>query len=94
MTSQSDLPRQYSRSNAEKFRHELFEMLRMPAILPATLAIVRPRAPRPFRVTPKGRGRGGRARTIPVPSVSLIKARPAGGLTVQRGQETDSSDGA
>jgi len=32
MTSQSDLPRQYSRSHAEKFRHELFEMLRIPSI--------------------------------------------------------------
>src|SRR3990172_2494 len=32
MTSQSDLPRQYSRSHAEKFRKELFEMLRIPSI--------------------------------------------------------------
>jgi acetylornithine deacetylase/succinyl-diaminopimelate desuccinylase-like protein len=32
MTSSSDLPRQYSRTHAEKFRQELFEMLRIPSI--------------------------------------------------------------
>lgn len=33
----------------------LFEFLRMPAVLPATLTIFRPNAPRRFTVTPKGR---------------------------------------
>jgi len=40
----------------------LFEVLRMPAVLPATLALVRPGRETRFVVTPKGRSRGGRAR--------------------------------
>jgi len=39
----------------------LFEVLRMPAILPATLAIFAPRRNLRFRVTPKGRQGDGRA---------------------------------
>ncbi len=44
----------------------LFEVLRMPAILPATLAIFAPRRNLRFRVTPKGRQAGERAQ-VPVP---------------------------
>jgi cellulose synthase (UDP-forming) len=43
----------------------LFEVLRMPAVLPATLAIFGRKGARSFRVTPKGQG-GGRKR-VPVP---------------------------
>jgi cellulose synthase (UDP-forming) len=37
----------------------LFEVLRMPAVLPATLALFSPRRSVPFRVTPKGRTASG-----------------------------------
>jgi cellulose synthase (UDP-forming) len=44
----------------------LFEVLRMPAVLPATLAILKPSVTAAFRVTPKGRTGEARARP-PVP---------------------------
>jgi cellulose synthase (UDP-forming) len=40
----------------------LFEVLRMPAVLPATLAVFSPRRNVPFRVTPKGRTSRGKER--------------------------------
>jgi cellulose synthase (UDP-forming) len=40
----------------------IFEMLRLPAVLPATLAVFNPQRSRPFRVTPKGRTADGRER--------------------------------
>jgi cellulose synthase (UDP-forming) len=40
----------------------LFEVLRMPAVLPATLAVFSPRRNVPFRVTPKGRTARGKER--------------------------------
>ncbi len=46
----------------------LFEVLRMPAVLPATLAILAPDVHARFQVTPKGRRGDARART-PVPSL-------------------------
>jgi cellulose synthase (UDP-forming) len=58
----------------------LFEMLRMPAVLPATLALLRPSRHATFRVTPKGRAAAGRAR-MPVPRVlSVLAAASALGL--------------
>jgi len=58
----------------------LFEVLRMPAILPATLAIVAPRRNLRFRVTPKGRQGDGRAR-VPVPRLhTALAAASALGL--------------
>lgn len=51
----------------------LFEVLRMPAILPATLALLAPRRNLRFRVTPKGRQGDGRAR-VRVPRVHLLLA--------------------
>jgi cellulose synthase (UDP-forming) len=51
----------------------LFEVLRMPAVLPATLALVRPGRAGGFRVTPKGRTLNGRART-PVPRLLTVMA--------------------
>ncbi len=58
----------------------LFEVLRMPAILPATLALVMPRRDVRFRVTPKGRQGDERAR-IPVPRLhSILAAASAIGL--------------
>jgi cellulose synthase (UDP-forming) len=49
----------------------LFEVLRMPAVLPATLAVFRPQASRRFSVTPKGRRErtGGRGPVPPLLSV-------------------------
>ncbi len=58
----------------------LFEILRMPAVLPATLAVFRPSAARPFGVTPKGRRAraGGRG---PVPRLlSVLAAASSFGL--------------
>jgi cellulose synthase (UDP-forming) len=46
----------------------LFEVLRMPAVLPATLTLLRPRASGTFKVTPKGRNEAGRVR-VPVPPI-------------------------
>jgi cellulose synthase/poly-beta-1,6-N-acetylglucosamine synthase-like glycosyltransferase len=58
----------------------LFEMLRMPAVLPATLAIFAPSRERRFQVTPKGRHPGGRTR-MPVPRVlSVLAAASAAGM--------------
>ena len=58
----------------------LFEMLRMPAVLPATLAIVAPDRHVSFQVTPKGRHPAGRVR-MPVPRLlSALAAGSAGGL--------------
>src|SRR5947199_4156010 len=52
----------------------IFEMLRMPAVLPATLVIFAPGHARTFRVTPKGRSESDAARRAPVPKlyVALI----------------------
>ncbi len=49
----------------------IFEMLRLPAVLPGTLAILRPKKPRRFNVTPKGRkdDRPARAR---VPGIFIL----------------------
>lgn len=57
----------------------LFEVLRMPAILPATLAIVAPRRNLRFRVTPKGRHADERAQ-VPVPRLhtALVVASSIG----------------
>jgi cellulose synthase/poly-beta-1,6-N-acetylglucosamine synthase-like glycosyltransferase len=58
----------------------LFEILRMPAVLPATLALARPSRHATFRVTPKGRTASGRTR-VPVPRVlSVLAAASALGL--------------
>ena len=58
----------------------LFEVLRMPAVLPATLALVRLGRAGGFRVTPKGRTTNGRART-PVPRLlSAMAAASSAGL--------------
>ncbi|HEX5466630.1 MAG TPA: glycosyltransferase [Candidatus Limnocylindrales bacterium] len=58
----------------------LFEMLRMPAVLPATLALVTPGREHRFEVTPKGANPAGRAR-IRVPRLlSVLAAASAGGL--------------
>lgn len=58
----------------------LFEVLRMPAILPATLAIFAPRRNLRFRVTPKGRQGDGRTR-VPVPRLhSALAAASAAGM--------------
>jgi cellulose synthase (UDP-forming) len=58
----------------------LFEMLRMPAVLPATLAILAPYRDRVFRVTPKGRSVGERRR-MPVPRLlSILAAASSLGL--------------
>ncbi len=58
----------------------LFEVLRMPAVLPATLAGLLPLGEVTFRVTPKGRTTTGRAR-MPVPSLlSILAAASSLGL--------------
>jgi cellulose synthase (UDP-forming) len=68
-----------ARGHYPPFLSVLFEVLRMPAILPATLAIFAPRRNIRFRVTPKGRQADGRAR-VPVPRlhVALAVASAAG----------------
>jgi cellulose synthase (UDP-forming) len=62
-----------ARGHYPPFLSVLFEVLRMPAILPATLAIFAPRRNLRFRVTPKGRQGDGRAR-VPVPRLHLVLA--------------------
>ncbi len=58
----------------------LFEVLRMPAVLPATLAGFSPWGDPTFRVTPKGRSLSGRTR-IPVPALlSVLAAAMSFGL--------------
>jgi cellulose synthase (UDP-forming) len=58
----------------------LFEVLRMPAIVPATLALVAPRHDLRFRVTPKGR-RGADRAPVPVPRLhTALAAASALGL--------------
>jgi cellulose synthase/poly-beta-1,6-N-acetylglucosamine synthase-like glycosyltransferase len=58
----------------------LFEVLRMPAVLPATLAGLLPLGEVRFRVTPKGRTSSGRVRT-PVPRLlSVLAAASSLGL--------------
>jgi cellulose synthase (UDP-forming) len=49
----------------------LFEVLRMPAVLPATLTVFRRDTSIPFRVTPKGRSAG---RGVRVPRLHLVLA--------------------
>jgi cellulose synthase (UDP-forming) len=51
----------------------LFEMLRMPAVLPATLTLFFPRRKVTFRVTPKGRAEQGRGR-IEAPRLLTVLA--------------------
>ncbi len=51
----------------------LFEVLRMPAVLPATLALIRDSRSATFKVTPKGRSGEDRDRT-PVPTLLSIMA--------------------
>ncbi len=51
----------------------LFEVLRMPAVLPATLALFAPSRSMTFKVTPKGRTANGRQRT-PVPRLLIVLA--------------------
>jgi cellulose synthase (UDP-forming) len=58
----------------------LFEFLRMPAVLPATLAILAPRRSFRFRVTPKGRRTGDRQRIAPPRLLSILAAASALGL--------------
>jgi hypothetical protein len=60
-----------ARGHYPPFLSVLFEVLRMPAILPATLAIFTPRRNLRFRVTPKGRQGDERAR-VPVPRLHLV----------------------
>ncbi len=50
----------------------LFEVLRMPAVLPATLAIFAPDRDNRFQVTPKGRHEGGRTRTSTPPLLTWM----------------------
>jgi cellulose synthase (UDP-forming) len=58
----------------------LFEFLRMPAVLPATLALFSPRRVFRFRVTPKGRTAAGRGRIAPPRLMSVLAAASALGL--------------
>ena len=62
-----------ARGHYPPFLSVLFEVLRMPAILPATLAILAPKRNLRFRVTPKGRQGDGRTR-VPVPRLHLVLA--------------------
>jgi cellulose synthase (UDP-forming) len=62
-----------ARGHYPPFLSVLFEVLRMPAILPATLAILAPRRNLRFRVTPKGRQGHERTR-VPVPRLHLALA--------------------
>ncbi|HSW40941.1 MAG TPA: glycosyltransferase [Patescibacteria group bacterium] len=62
-----------ARGHYPPFLSVLFEVLRMPAILPATLALLAPRRNLRFRVTPKGRQGDGRAR-VPVPRLHVLLA--------------------
>jgi cellulose synthase (UDP-forming) len=58
----------------------LFEILRMPAVLPATLALIWPERAATFKVTPKGRSAAGGQRT-PVPRLlSVLAAASSLGL--------------
>jgi cellulose synthase (UDP-forming) len=51
----------------------LFEVLRMPAVLPATLALIWPDRASTFKVTPKGRSTSG-GKKVPVPRLLSILA--------------------
>jgi cellulose synthase (UDP-forming) len=51
----------------------LFEVLRMPAVLPATLALVWPDRAATFKVTPKGRSSNG-GKKVPVPRLLSVLA--------------------
>jgi cellulose synthase (UDP-forming) len=78
-----------SRGRYSPFLSILFDVIRMPAVLPATLALLAPGRRSTFRVTPKGRtatatvgaeATGGRART-PVPGLlSLLAIASFAGL--------------
>ncbi|MEO8468814.1 MAG: glycosyltransferase [Chloroflexota bacterium] len=58
----------------------LFEVLRMPAVLPATLAIIFPTRQAKFKVTPKGR-QGDDRKAVPVPRLhSALALGSAAGL--------------
>lgn len=58
----------------------LFEVLRMPAVLPATLALLRPSATATFHVTPKGRTGTDRARAAVPRLLSVLAALSSLGL--------------
>jgi cellulose synthase/poly-beta-1,6-N-acetylglucosamine synthase-like glycosyltransferase len=58
----------------------LFEVLRMPAVLPATLALFAPSRSLAFKVTPKGRTGTGRQRTPTPRLLSVLAAASALGL--------------
>jgi cellulose synthase/poly-beta-1,6-N-acetylglucosamine synthase-like glycosyltransferase len=58
----------------------LFEVLRMPAVLPATISGLRGRSGVAFQVTPKGRSPGGRARVRVPRLLSVLAAASSLGL--------------
>jgi cellulose synthase (UDP-forming) len=62
-----------ARGHYPPFLSVLFEVLRMPAVLPATLALLWPDRAATFKVTPKGRSSSGGQRT-PVPRLLTILA--------------------
>ncbi|MGC8633260.1 MAG: glycosyltransferase [Candidatus Limnocylindrales bacterium] len=62
-----------ARGHYPPFLSMLFEVLRMPAVLPATLALFWPRRAVQFRVTPKGR-QGGARRRAAVPGLLKVLA--------------------
>jgi len=58
----------------------LFEVLRMPAVLPATLAVLFPRRSIQFRVTPKGRTARGKERVEAPRLLTILAAASSAGL--------------
>jgi cellulose synthase (UDP-forming) len=62
-----------ARGHYPPFLSVLFEVLRMPAVLPATLALLWPNRAATFKVTPKGRSASGGQRT-PVPLLLTVLA--------------------
>lgn len=58
----------------------LFDLVRLPAVLPATFALLSPRRSAEFRVTPKGRAGDGRSRTSVPRLLSVLAAGCAAGL--------------
>ena len=62
-----------ARGHYPPFLSVLFEVLRMPAVLPATLALIWPGRASSFKVTPKGRSTSGGKRT-PAPRLLTVLA--------------------